>query len=394
LNKRSLYNPLLPSFWNDPYPHYARLRETEPVYRSHLRLITISRYADAVEVLSDNARFLPSKAKAPAGRPAAPIYSIQERMMIFTTGAAHARLQEASVRLFSPAAMRPMQGFCEEVWTRLFSAARSSQSFDYISTVAMRMPVEIISKVVGVPPAFNEDVLRWSYALANTFDMLHLIDARTAAAANEALSQLSRVFRGLIAERRADPRPDLISAFIQQGELSEEDIIANSILLYFAGHETTSGALGNSLYTLLRYPEAREQLRRSPELIPNAVEELMRFEPPVHAVVRVAANDTTVAGHRIEGGEEILVLQGSANRDPEAFPQPDMLQLDRKGKRPLLFGYGMHACLGASLAKLELGVALRALVELKSLKLADTGNPTWRTGLILRRLSALPIVVE
>ncbi len=210
-----------------------------------------------------------------------------------------------------------------------------------------------------------------------------------------ALERILGYLREVIAQRRRDPGDDLLSAMIQAQEdrdaLNDEELLANSNLLLVAGHETTTNLIGNGLLALLRHPDQLERLRADPELLDCAVEELLRYDAPVQATVRVATEDVELGGEQIEAGAIVACAIGAANRDPEAFPEPDDLDVARADNHHLSLGFGAHFCLGAPLARLEARVAFEALLErFPELSLAET-DLRWRPNLFLRGLVELPL---
>jgi cytochrome P450 len=206
---------------------------------------------------------------------------------------------------------------------------------------------------------------------------------------------LTDYFRALIAERRARPRADMLSGLIAAEEagdtLSEEELLATCILLLVAGHETTVNLIGNGTLALLRHPDQLRRLREQPELIGSAVEELLRFDGPVQRTARIPSEDVTIGGQAIAKGEMVMPFIGAADRDPAQFPEPDRLDIGRTDNRHIAFGWGIHFCLGAPLARLEGQIAIGTLVRrLPRLALA-TDAPVFRQSLTLRGLTALPV---
>jgi cytochrome P450 len=247
--------------------------------------------------------------------------------------------------------------------------------------------------MLGVPPQDRDRFRQWSRDLAPTIDPMILPEQITRAAA--AIDQFSEYFRHLIAERRSEPKKDLLSAMIAAEEhgdtLSIEELIANAMLLLNAGHETTTNLIGNGVLALLRNPAELERLRADPGLVPSAVEELLRFDSPVQMTGRRAKVDQQVGGAEVAAGQQVIVLIGAANRDPDRFADPDRLDVARSGNDHLSFGGGAHYCLGASLARAEGQIAIAALIaRFPRLRLTNEALE-WRETLTLRGLKSLPL---
>jgi cytochrome P450 len=213
--------------------------------------------------------------------------------------------------------------------------------------------------------------------------------------ANESAIELAQYFRGVIAERRREPKDDLLSGLIAAEEqdevLSDEELLAMCILLLVAGNETTTNLIGNGMLALLRHPQQMRMLRDDPSLIRPAVEELLRYDGPVQGTGRVAMEDAEIGGRRIEKGQLLLTLLAAADRDPEQFPHPDELDIARSENRHVAFGYGIHFCLGAPLARLEGQIAINTLLRHLPESHLASEDLQWGGSFILRGLKSLPI---
>jgi pimeloyl-[acyl-carrier protein] synthase len=251
----------------------------------------------------------------------------------------------------------------------------------------------VIAQMLGVPAADRPLFKRWAQGLVGTLEPF--IPAEVLDHANQVTVEVLDYFRRLAAEKRRSPGDDLLSALIaaeEQGrQLSNDDVLSTCVLLLFAGHETTVNLIGNGTLALLRHPEQLGQLRANPDLIKSAVEELLRFDSPVQLTGRVAMEDVVIDGQTIQAGQDVMMLLGAANRDPEQFTDPDRLDLGRSDNKHLAFGGGIHYCVGAPLARVEAQAALPALLQrLPELKLT-TEQLEWKETLTLRGLKALPL---
>ena len=396
----AVFNPFLPSYLEHPYPAYAALRAEQPVHFSAaLQAWVLTGYEECERVLRDHATFSSSPLVA-TGQLST---MLQQQRREFPLGEVpsvlnsdppvHTRLRGLVNRAFTPRTVEELRPRIEEVADELLAEARAGTSFDVASGLAQPLPIIVIAELLGVPAADRELLKRWSTAIASTTNVLN--PPAVLEAARLATSELIAYIDGVVAERRARPADDLISALIEVEEagqrLSHDELLAFSILLLLAGHETTTNLIANGALALAQHPEEAERARAEPALLPPAVEELLRYDSPVQGVVRFAAAGVELGGQRLEAGATLLVLVGAANRDPAQFAEPDELDLAREPNRHLSFGRGIHFCLGAPLARLEGEIAVGRLLErFPELRLA--GNGAQRAGtLVLRGLSRLPL---
>jgi unspecific monooxygenase len=311
----------------------------------------------------------------------------------------HTRLRRLVSKAFTPRLVERLRPHVEDVVAELIAEAATGEPVDLIDALAYPLPVIMISELLGVPPEDRELFKGWSEALARGLDPDFLLPAGDLARRDAAHTEFADYFKHLAARRRAEPRDDLLSALVAVRDggqaLSDEELLSTSVLLLLAGHETTVNLIGNGALALLRHPGQLAWFRAHPAETAAAVEELLRYDPPVHLALRAALEDREVAGTTVKKGEMVLLVLGAANRDGTVFPDPDRLDLTRyvtAGKtgaaRHLAFGHGIHFCLGAPLARLEGQVALRRLFE-HEVTLSDAPL-TYRDNLVLRGLSALP----
>lgn len=394
-----LFNPGDPAMRPDPYPAYKRLRESDPVHWSPLGFWVVSRYCDVASIHQDP-RF--DRGVGPGdGRIAnwggadSPVAVELARWMLHQNPPDHTRLRGLVQPSFRQATFRSLRPRIERRVRELIDPLLNQGSMDVVVDLAYRLPVSVISDLLGLPVGDHEQCRRWADAIAQAFHPVQTPETLSAAA--RAIEDASEYIRRLVAARRQDPAPDLLSSLIEAEEvgerLSEPELVSTVNLLFFAGYETTTNLIGNGLLALLRHPAELRRLRSEPALIPNAVQELLRYDSPVQANRRVAREDVELEGATIRAGQHVMLLIGAAHRDPEVFSEPDRLDVGRPDVRPLSFGGGVHFCLGAGLARIEAEVALASLLQLNNLELATT-EPRWRDNFILRGLEALPVSFE
>ena len=386
------FNPLLPEVIEDPYPLYHRLRADDPVHQSPAGMWVISRYDDVSGLLRDprfGRRGFEAIISARFGGPGL------GRSMLLQDPPDHTRLRGLVNKAFAPRVIEGLRGQIQQMVDGLLDAVAGRGEMELIADLAYPLPVSVICEMVGVPAADRDMFRQWSCDIARSFDAILLPDPEVIARANAAGDAISAYFHDLVAERRRAPRADLLSALIAVEEagdrLSTEELFATAVLLFIAGHETTANLIGNGVLALLRHPAELQRLRADPALIDSAVEELLRYDSPVQRVSRITNEDVVIGGRPIPIGSLVLALLGSANRDPVHFAEPDRLDVTRQDNRHLAFGWGIHFCLGAPLARLEGQIAIGTLLRrLPNLTLA-TEQVEWRQTFTLRGLTALPL---
>ncbi len=392
-----VYNPLLPEFHANPYPFYRRLREEDPVHASPLGIWVLTRYEDAVMVLRD-ARFgregIAELQEARLG--AARARPKNSRDMLFRDPPDHTRLRALVGRAFTPRVVEEMRPHIQEIVDGLLDRVEGSGGMDVIEDLAYPLPVRVICEMLGVPTSDQEVFRQWSADIARSLDAaLFPADSGVGTRGQEASDALKEYFRSLIAVRRKHPQPDLLSGLIaaeEQGDkLSEAELLSTCVLILIAGHETTVNLIGNGLLALLKNPEQLRALANDPALIQTGVEELLRYDGPVQRTSRMTMADVEIGGKKIARDSVVVAAIGAANRDPAVFADPERLDVARKDNRHIAFGFGIHFCLGASLARIEGQVAIGTLLRRwRALKLASD-IPEWRESSVLRGLKTLPI---
>jgi cytochrome P450 len=312
--------------------------------------------------------------------------------MLRTDPPDHTRMRRLVSKAFTPRAVAALEPRIVKIVDELIDSVAGSGEMDVIHDIAYPVPVKVIAEMLGVPDRDRDRFKHWSDEIVRTLGVSNLDDFRRSKRAGD---ELRAYLEGVAEERRRNPQEDLISGLLRAEEegdkLSLAEVFATCSLLLIAGNETTTNLIGNGLLALLRHPEQLELLRERPELIDNAVEETLRFDPPVQLTARLVAEPFEFHGRRFQQGQEIVLLLAAANRDPEANPDPGHFDLSRPEIRHLSFGHGAHFCLGANLARLEARIALAALVErLPGLRLA-VQKPRWRDNTILHGLESLPV---
>ncbi|HEV2056899.1 MAG TPA: cytochrome P450 [Methylomirabilota bacterium] len=392
-----VFNPLLPEFHADPYPFYRRLREEDPVHLSALGIWVLTRYDDTVMVLRDPrfgregiAELMEARLGAASVRPA------NTRDMLFRDPPDHTRLRALVSRAFTPRVVEAMRPHIQEIVDGLLDRVEGARGMDVIADLAYPLPVTVICEMLGVPTADQVVFKQWSADIARSLDAAILpAGSEVITRGQEAGDALREYFRSLIAVRRKSPQPDLLSALIaaeEQGDkLSEPELVATCALLLIAGHETTVNLIGNGVLALLRHPDQLRALADDPALIQTGVEELLRFDGPVQRTGRMTMADVEIGGKPIPKGSIVAAVIGAANRDPAHFADPDRLDVTRQENRHIAFGFGIHFCLGAPLARIEGQVAIGTLLRRwRALKLVSD-TPEWRESSVLRGLKTLPV---
>lgn len=382
------FNPLQPGLNADPYPVYREFREKDPVHWNGAWFLF--RYEDAMEALRD-----PALGREPSRfLPPGPVGDVLRRWMLFRNPPDHTRLRALVGKAFSTGVVQRLVPRIEAIAAELVDGFAERGQADLIGAFASAFPVLVIAEMLGVPGEDRERFRKWSMALSAAVD-LHASPALRARSMGPVL-ELIEYLRGFVAQRRREPRSDLVSALIAAEEagdrLDEEELIAMATLLLGAGHETTVNLIGNGCLALLRHPETLARWPTDPEAEAVAVEELLRYDSPVQMTFREALAETTIAGRTLRVGQPVCAILGSANRDPAHFSDPDTLDLARPAdRRHAAFGNGIHHCLGAMLARVEGRVAFRTLLgRLPDLRLAS-GELKWREGILFHGLEALPV---
>lgn len=354
-----LPDPVALTATDDPYPGYRRLREEAPVhYVPDRDLWVLSRHADVLAALKSPDTFASSSGVVPSG------YAPDIPTLIVLDPPLHTNMRKAVMRAFTPRRMESMservRGFAEELVSGLVERGRNGGVADAFDGFTDPLPIYVMAELLGVDPSQRPMFKRCGDAIVYSSGA----DPETLVAAQR---ELTEYLEGVFAERSRHPGEDLISVLLTESDegraLEHDELLGLCFLLLVAGTETTTSALGNAMLLLQQHPDERAELLRDPSRIPDAVEEILRFDPPVQGLSRVTTRDVDVRGRRIPRGARVHLLYASANRDADVFSEPDRFDVTRPPAQHLAFGLGIHFCLGASLARLELRIGLETLLR-------------------------------
>jgi cytochrome P450 len=392
------FNPWDEAFRANPYPYYKPLIEGPPrLLNVFLPMALVARYADCVAVLRDHEHF----SSVPS-----PNRFIEERIaafgdaprVVFSDPPVHTRLRRLVSRAFTPRRIRDLEPKIREFTNSLLDRIGNRGAMDVMADLANPLPVMVISHMLGVPPDHYPMFKRWSDIVIesdNTPPGMPLPQE-----VHDAFGALRDYFLAEIDKRRRSPGDDLVSVLVAAHDgsdeaLSAEELIAFVVLLLLAGNETTTNLIGNGMLALTRYPEELERLHSAPELMPSAIEEMLRYDGPVQSTVRHIRQDMEIAGTKVAAGTLIFVLLAAADRDPAKFKDPDRFDIARSPNDHLAFGEGIHFCLGAPLARMEGEIAIGLLLErFKRIRPAMPEAPLkYKGSYFLRGLASLPLEV-
>jgi cytochrome P450 len=313
--------------------------------------------------------------------------------MLFLDPPDHTRLRALVNKAFTPQTIEALEPRIRAIMAELLDQIEDPAAFDVMEAVANPLPVIVIAELLGIPPADRVQFKIWSDQRARTLEPT--LTARELQEAGRAGEALDAYFLNIIYDRRQAPRDDLISALVaaeEAGEkLTEREMVIMLRLLLVAGNETTTNLIGNGMLALLRHPEQLETLRDNPGLMSSAVEELLRYDSPVQTDGRTAMEDHELDGRPIRKGQGVVILLGAANHDPQAFPEPECLDITRSKNNHIAFGRGIHHCLGAALARLEGRIAFEALLDRFGEIHLRTVQPAFKDHIVLRGLRSLPV---
>ena len=387
------------------YETFARMRSDDPVccqpgIDGETMIWFVTRHEDVVAVLLDDERFvrdprlgLSPEVYAEFSRAMPEALAFIDQHMLNRDGEDHRRLRRLVTKAFTPRMVEQLRPRIEEIADELIDRVEQNGEMELVEDFAFPLPITVIAELLGIPAADRGPFREWSNAMVTP-----AIDAEAVAAFGAKMADFVAYLRDLFERRRAEPGDDLVSALLQVRDggdtLSEQELFSMVVLLIVAGHETTVSLIGNAVLALLQHPEQCAELERDPARIAAAIEELLRYDSPVERTLnRWATADVELGGRTIQRGDSVITILGSANRDPDRFPEPDVLDLDREDTKHVAFGRGSHYCLGAPLARLETEVALATLLRrLPGLRLAVAPEEVaWRPVPLFRSLSALPV---
>ena len=396
----SLYHLLDPEVLADPYPLYRRLREEDPVHWDpYLHAWVVTRYEDVSTVLH---RFRAARTPSPQRLAdlgmggLTPIAALMVRQMLFLDPPEHGRVRRLASAAFTPRRVAHLREHIRQIASGLVDDLAGADRFDVMSALANPLPAIVTAEMLGVPTADHALLKSWSQDFAEMLGNFQHNPGR-ARKTLQSVEEMVAYFRAAVVREADRPTEGLINALttaeVDGDRLSEEEVVANVIVTMVGGQETTTNLIGNGLLTLLRRPAELERLRDEPELMPSAVEELLRYESPSQHTARLAPEGAVLGGTEIPAGAAVIAVMGAGNRDPERFVDPDRLDLAREGNRHLAFGWASHFCFGAPLARMEGQIAFETLLaRFPTLSMAPAEDVRWRPNLGLRGLTELHVV--
>ncbi len=396
----SLYHLLDPEVLANPYPLYHRLRNEDPVHWDpFLHAWVVTRYADVIHVLhhfSANRTPTPEQLSAMGLAAMNPIAQVMVRQMLFLDPPNHTRLRALASAAFTVRRVERMRSHIQEIMDHLLDAVASKGRMDLIADFASPAPAIVTAELLGVPVEDHQQLKEWSADFAEMLGNFQHNPDRFPRILRS-VENMCSYFRSAMQEQRVNPRDGLVSAMmtadVDGAKLTEDEIIANLIVTMVGGQETTTNLIGNGMLTLLRNPAVMERLRADSSLMPSAIEELLRYESPSQHTARLAPEDVEMGGKGIRKRQAVIAVMGAANRDPERFPEPDRLDIERKDNRHVAFGWAAHFCFGAALARMEGQIAFETILRRLPNLALDTATPLrWRDNLGLRGLTALPVL--
>lgn len=400
----SLYHLLDPEVLADPYPLYHRLRAEDPVHWDpYLHAWIVTRYSDVVSVLTT---FSADRAPSPeffealSVRDVGPIAKVMVKQMLFMDPPSHTRLRKLAAPAFMPARVQRLRDHIQDIATKLIDdivARGDAGRMDLLADFAAPLPAIVTAEMLGVPTEDHVKLKEWSATFAEMLgNFQHNTDRLNGVL--KALENLTAYFYDAIAKQRESPRDGLVHALMSSevdgDRLTDEEVVANSIVTMVGGQETTTNLIANGMLSLLRDRAALARLRSEGQIMPAAIEELLRYESPSQHTARLAPSDCVLGGKQLRKRDAVIAVMAAANRDPERFTDPDRLDFDRPDNRHVAFGWAAHFCFGAPLARLEARIAFETLLR-RFPTLALTGEDlVWRENLGLRGMESLPLFYE
>jgi cytochrome P450 len=394
----SLYHLLDPEVLANPYPLYHRLRSEDSVHWDpFLHAWVVTRYKDVVTVFqhfSANRTPTPEQLASLGLSALKPLAQVMVHQMLFLDPPAHSRIRGLASKAFTPRRVEILRSHIQDITNSLLEAVQANGHMDVIADLAYPLPAIVTAELLGVPSSDWKQLTAWSADFAQVLGNFQH-NPNHAAKVIRSLEKMIIYFRAAIRETKKHPREGLINALmtaeLDGDRLSEDEVIANTIVTMVGGQETTTNLIGNGILTLVRHPDQLERLQANLSLIPSAVEELLRYESPSQHTARLAPDDVELGGKTIRKRQAVIAVMGAANRDPERFPDPDRLDICRQDNRHVAFAWAGHFCFGAPLARIEGQVAFETvLCRMPNLRLVP-GPLTWRENLGLRGLTDLPV---
>jgi cytochrome P450 len=394
------YDLLSPAHFAAPYETFALMRENDPLYwHEQTGLWFVTRYQDVHDVIRDR-RFSSNRVNSfmPPGadEQKQAIRRFFTDWMLFTDPPEHTRLRKLFSRVFAPRSIAMLESYIHRMTEESLDRVKGQEQIDVIRDFGFRVPSRVIAHMLGVGPDRVDDFEHWSR------DALAVVELtgdpeQNVAVTYRAVRSLEAYFGELIAQRRSEPTDDLLGLMVQANEdgtvLSDQELMSSCALFLIAGHETTTNLIGNATLALLRNPAELARLRAQPGLAASAVEEFLRYDPPVAGVTRTAKEDVQLSGGVVPAGATVMAVVPSANRDPAVFTDPDRLDFGRGEMRHLGFGIGPHVCIGAALARMETRIAMTALLATYPRIELAVSEPSPIIGWVIRGRTSLPVNV-
>ncbi len=407
MNKLFSFEPYSTEFARDPYSVYMRMRELCPVrYHEDWDTWLFSRYEDIKTLVMDERLgrtmdHVMTREEITAYRKkqlwdAMPAHSRYVKISIIDCeGDLHSRLRKAVFRLFTPARVNQLRGFIQDLINRQIDTVKSEKEFDFIEDLVAPVPGYVIGELLGIPEQDRPQLRTWSENIVQFFEPERTGTHRELA--ERATTEFAAYLTEITAMRREQPGPDLISEMITWRDgadaLNHDELISTAMTILMAGHGSTIDASGNGMLALLRHPQQIAALKADPRLIHTAVQEILRYEPPLPYFHRYALEDMEYRGYSFKKGAKLGFLYASANRDAACFDEPDSFDIRRDPNRHLAFGGGVHHCLGSHLARLNMEIMFNSVLKrLPGLRLATPADQLiWKTGILTRSLVSLPV---
>jgi len=381
----------------NPYPFYEEIRSTHPVYKGSLLKYPgwyVTGYQEALIILKDN-RFQTRIPLPETTKKYEALKKIQSDMLLFKNPPDHARLRMLVSRQFTPSAIEKYRPFIENLALDLFNNVKSQKNVEIISDFAFPFASLVIAKIIGIPEENKTIFRKWALSLIQSIDLTR--SRHSIAEGTKTTLEMLSFFKDLIKKRRQSPQDDLISELLHQEKdrkVTEEELLAISVLLVIAGHETTVNLISNSLYCFLTNPKEYDKLIENPLLIDSAIEECLRYESPTQVIARLASEDVELKNIQIKKGDHVYVLIGAANRDSNQFSNGNNFDITRNPNHHLAFGSGIHFCLGSALARLEAQIALRTILLNSVNTPLEVKEVKWRKLIGFRAMNEMYVLFD
>ncbi len=394
----SLYHLLDQEILANPYPLYQQLRTEDPVHWDpFLHAWVVTRYTDVITVFqhfSANRTPTPEQLTALGLSSLTPLAQVMVSQMLFLDPPAHGRVRGLASKAFTPRRVEVLRSHIQDITNSLLDSVQDKGEMDVIADLAYPLPAIVTAEMLGVPTSDWRQLTAWSADFAQVLGNFQHNPER-APQVIRSLQEMVAYFQAAIQDHREHPRDDLINALLtaeMDGDrLTEDEVIANTIVTMVGGQETTTNLIGNGTLSLLRNLDQFEKLKSDPSLVPSAVEELLRYESPSQQTARLAPEDIELGGKHILKRQAVIAVMGAANRDPERFPDPDRLDICRQDNRHVAFAWASHFCFGAPLARLEGQIAFETVLRRMPTLSLVPGPVKWRENLGLRGLTTLPV---